>query len=125
MKDEMANEWFQRAKHDFDVAKLLYKQDHYFDIALFHIHQAVEKYLKGFLIQNGWKLKKIHDLELLITEAINFNSKFEDYLDFSRKLSGFYYEERYPPGPLTTCSKKELKEMLDTAEKIINIIINN
>jgi len=50
MKDEVANEWFQRAKHDFDVAKLLYKQKHYLDIALFHIHQAVEKYLKGVRI---------------------------------------------------------------------------
>ena len=124
MKDEVAIEWFSRAKHDFDVALLLFNEKHYFDIALFHIHQAIEKYLKGYLIQNGWKLKKIHDLELLLTEAININPKFEHYLDFGRKLSGFYYEERYPPGPLTTCSKKELKEMLDTAGKIIDTIIN-
>ena len=105
------------------MALLLFNEKHYFDIALFHIHQAVEKYLKGYLIQNGWKLKKIHDLELLITEAKNFDPKFESYLDFGRKLSGFYYEERYPPGPLTTCSKIELKEMLDTTEEIINLII--
>ena len=124
MKDEVAIEWFSRAKHDFAVAQLLFNEKHYFDIALFHIHQAIEKYLKGYLIQNGWKLKKIHDLELLLTEAINFNPKFESYLDFGRKLSGFYYEERYPPGLLTTCSKKELKEMLDTAGKIIDTIIN-
>jgi HEPN domain-containing protein len=124
MKDEMANEWFQRAKHDFEVAKLLFKEKHYFDIGIFHVHQAVEKYLKGFLIQNSWKLKKIHDIELLITEAINYNPKFESFLDFGRKLSGFYYEERYPPGPLTTCSKDDFKEMLDTAQDIIDIIIN-
>ncbi|MCK5558975.1 MAG: HEPN domain-containing protein, partial [Thermoplasmata archaeon] len=75
MKEELVNEWLERANHDFQVAKLLFKENHYFDIALFHIHQAVEKYLKGYLIHNGWRLKKIHDLELLITEAVNFDTE--------------------------------------------------
>jgi HEPN domain-containing protein len=120
MKEEVVKEWFERGNHDLDVAKILLEEDGYFDIAVFHIHQAIEKYLKGFLIHNGWELKKIHDLELLITEAMNFDAEFQRYLDFGRKLSGFYYEERYPPGPVTSCSKEELREMLETAEEIVN-----
>jgi len=30
------------------VAKILLDEEDYFGIALFHVHQAVEKYLKGF-----------------------------------------------------------------------------
>lgn len=48
----------------------------YFDVILFHIQQAVEKYLKAFLIFKGWELKKIHDIELLLTEAMNFDIEF-------------------------------------------------
>lgn len=123
MKEQVVSEWIERGKRDLDVAKILLAEQDYFDAVLFHIHQAIEKHLKGFLIQKGWKLKKIHDLELLISEAMSFNDVFQKYLDFGRKLTAFYYEERYPPGPTTPYSKNELKEMLKTAEAIINLII--
>ena len=78
-------------------------------MVLFHIHQAVEKYLKGFLIYKGWELKKIHDSELLITEALSFDDELQKYLDPGRELTAFYYEERYPPGPITYYSKEEIE----------------
>ena len=43
--------------------------------------------IKGYLICNGWKLKKIHDIETLITEAAKFDAEFQEYLDFSRELT--------------------------------------
>jgi HEPN domain-containing protein len=120
MKKEVVKEWTERGKHDLEVAKILLAEEGYFDVVLFHVHQAVEKYLKGFLIDNGWDLKKIHDLELLVTEAMNFDAIFQKYLDLGRKLTAFYFEERYPPGPITSCSKEEIKEILVEAEEIIN-----
>jgi len=57
---EIAEEWFERGRHEIETAKLLFEKEGYPEVILFHIHQAMEKYLKGFLIQNGWKLKKIH-----------------------------------------------------------------
>jgi len=120
MKEQVLKEWFERGKHDIEVAKILLAEEEYFDVVLFHIHQAVEKYLKGFLIFKGWELKKIHDLEVLITEVISFDIEFQRYLDFGRKLTDFYYEERYPPGPVTSYTKKEVREMLEIAEEIIN-----
>ena len=120
MKKEVVKEWIERGKHDLEVAKILLAEEEYFDVVLFHVHQAVEKYLKGFLIDNGWDLKKIHDLELLVTEAMNFDAIFQKYLDLGRKLTAFYFEERYPPGPITSCSKEEIKEILVEAEEIIN-----
>ena len=119
MKEELVREWFERANHDLDAARILIKENVHFDVVLFHIHQAVEKYLKGYLIHKGWELKKIHDLETLMTEASNFDSELLKHLDFGRRLSGYYYEERYPPGPVSSCSKKEIEEMLGLADQII------
>ena len=120
MKEQVVKEWFERGKHDLEVAKILLAEDEYSDVVLFHIHQAVEKYLKGFLIYKGWGLKKIHDIELLITEAMSFDDEFQKYLDLGRELTAFYYEERYPPGPITSYSKEEIEEILEVAEGIID-----
>ncbi len=57
MKEQVAKEWIERGKHDLEVAKILLAEEEYSDVVLFHIHQAVEKYLKGFLIYKGWGLK--------------------------------------------------------------------
>ena len=120
MKEQVVKEWFERGKHDLEVANILLAEEEYSDVVLFHIHQAVEKYLKGFLIYNGWGLKKIHDIELLITEAMSFDDEFQKYLDLGRELTAFYYEERYPPGPITSYSKEEIEEILEVAEGIID-----
>jgi len=40
----VAREWFERGRKDLEVTKILVKEE-YLDIALFHMHQAVEKYL--------------------------------------------------------------------------------
>ena len=122
MKEQVVKEWCERGKHDLNAAKILLKDAKYFDMAVIHIHQAVEKYLKGYLILKGWDLKKIHDLELLITEAINFDTFFQKYLDLGRKLTAAYYEDRYPPCPTTPYSKEEVREMLEVAEEAINKI---
>jgi len=119
MKDEIAKEWIERGRHDLDAAKILFAEQEHFDIILFHIHQAVEKYLKAFLIYYGWNLRKIHDIETLITEALDFKSELKEYLDFSRELTAYYYEGRYPPGPTTPYSKEEVEKALETAEDII------
>jgi HEPN domain-containing protein len=116
-------EWIERGQHDLEAARLLLDREAHADIVLFHIHQAVEKYLKGFLIQHGWTLKKIHDLETLITEATDFDSVFKQYLDVGRTLTAFYYTERYPPGPLPFYSTDEVDHILETASELIERIM--
>jgi hypothetical protein len=43
----------------------------------FHVTQAVEKQLKGFIIDNNHKVRKIHDLEVLVGQAIKIDSTFD------------------------------------------------
>jgi len=76
-RGRIAKEWFDRAEHDIDGAEILFESEHYTDTIAVLIHQAAEKYLKGFLLFNGWRLKKTHDLEELIIEAMAFFPDFE------------------------------------------------
>lgn len=62
----------------------------------FHLQQAAEKYLKGYLLGKGWALKQTHDLEVLLNEAIVHDDGFEQYLDHCLMIREFYVQERYP-----------------------------
>lgn len=115
-------EWIARAEHDLEAAQLLLDHKAHADIVLFHAHQAVERYLKAFLLHHGWKLRKIHDLETLITDAMDVESAFETYLDLGRRLTAFYYTERYPPGPVPSYAVEETRRLLKQTEALIRRI---
>ena len=119
---KVVKEWLERGDHDLDAARILLSRESYSDIVLFHIHQAVEKYLKGFLVSKNWQLKKIHDIETLLTEAGKSDKEFQGYHDFGRKLTAYYFEERYPPGLPASYSKKEIEKMLKEAEAIMILV---
>ena len=122
--NKIVEEWTARALHDLEAGQLLLCYRSYADTVLFHVHQAIEKCLKGFLIHHGWRLKKIHDLETLIVEASDFDSAILDYLDLGRKLTAFYFIERYPPGPVPTCSAEETRRLFDRGSQLIQRILD-
>jgi len=74
------------------------------------------------MFQTLWKLEKTHDIEKLITEATKYRPAFRKYLDFARRVTAYYIEDQYPPGPPIEYSKKEIKQSLETVEKIIEEI---
>lgn len=121
-KSKMVKEWFDRGEHDINGAGILFESGHWTDTIALLIQQAVEKYLKGFLLFNGWRFKKIHDLEKLVTEAMTFDADFETYLDFARRTTAYYVEDRYPPGPTVDYPREEIKEALSTAKEMIERI---
>jgi HEPN domain-containing protein len=112
-------EWFLRGEHDFQSAYILLKQNGYPDTIAVLIQQAVEKYTKGFLLGRGWKLRKIHDLELLVEEATKYDKSFIPFLDLARRLSAFYIEDRYPPGPARGYSQEEIATIYAQASDLI------
>ena len=122
MKDKLVREWFEREMHDFESARLIFAQEGYYDEIMFLLQQAMERYLKGYLIHNGWELKKIHDIETLLTETMEFDKSFEKFLDIGRKLTVFYYENRYPPGPIMEISREEIVKAFGATEEIFNKI---
>ena len=120
---KLYSEWTKKGEHDLETATLLHSENHYTDIIAFHIHQAVEKYLKAYLLFNGWKLEKIHDLVKLKAELEESGLDLSNYELQVEKINEFYIESRYPLSSVTDYSKAEITESLSAAQDIIKEII--
>ncbi len=85
----------------------------------FNIQQAVEKYLKGYLLFKGWELKRIHNLETLMNDAIRYDPSFEEFIAACQKMTQYYLEDRYPFMVASVLTEDEIRESLSVAESII------
>ena len=121
-KSLLAKEWVIKGQHDIENARLLYRDEGYTDTIAFLIQQTIEKYLKGYLIYHDWKLKKTHDLEYLLNEAVKTNVAFEEFTLICRKATKYYIDSRYPLGMPIEYTRKEIKESIGEAEKLIEKI---
>ena len=119
---KQAGECFERGRHDIETAQLLYEERGHTDSIAYHIQQALEKYLKGYLVVHGKKPPKIHELDTLLNRIVTFDENFIDFLDLCEKASRYYIEDRYPPGPPVEYEHKEIKEDLDRAWELIKKI---
>jgi len=114
------SEWFRKGQQDLQrVPRCLQEED--CEDAAFHLQQALEKYLKGFLIAHGWRLQRTHNLSVLLDEAVKFTPTLEPYRSLCQEVSAFYVEERYPistQGP----SRAELEPLLQHAQQLIGLL---
>ncbi len=120
---QVAMEWFERGDRDIETAQLLYDERGYTDVIAYHIQQAIEKYLKGYLVLNGQRPPWVHELDTLL----NLVSKSEPdlyspFIDLCEKATRYYLEERYPPGPPSEYSREEVKADLDLTWQFVKTI---
>jgi HEPN domain-containing protein len=66
-----------------------------YDAICFHATQAVEKFLKGFIIDNSQDVRKSHDLVYLWNEAVKIDNKFNDIQDDCETLNNYTAWVRY------------------------------
>jgi HEPN domain-containing protein len=86
-------DWLRIAEKDLGrVVHLLNVYDP--DAAGFYLQQAVEKYLKAFLLSKGWRLERIHDLETLLNDAVTYAPILEPFRPVCQKITAFYFVEQ-------------------------------
>lgn len=85
----------------------------------FNIQQAIEKYLKGYLLSKGWELRRIHNLEVLLNEVLVHNPSFEQFRAACQKITQYYVEERYPFTVTSEFTEDEMRESLIVTEQLI------
>jgi HEPN domain-containing protein len=86
------------------------------DAIAFHCQQAIEKYFKAFLIDNGWKLQKTHDLSNLYGEVKKIKDLQADEKVLS-KLDDIYIASRYPDDYIEV-PQEEAKKFYNFAKEI-------
>lgn len=85
---------------------------------------SAEKYLKAYLISQGWELEKIHDLQRLLGHALSYDQSFSELFPQAETLNEYITEGRYPGDlPFESISKAEAEEALAAAEKIAEFVL--
>ena len=113
-------QWLEKANEDLFVVDKLTK----FEVvaassACFHCQQAVEKFLKAYLIANGIDFKKTHNIEYLLSECADLD---KDFVEINPKeLSEFGVDARYP-GDMYTPNEDEVLEYKKMSQDIKRIV---
>jgi len=94
---EEVRSWIEKADHDWQTAELVMEGAAPMpDVAAFHTQQAVEKYLKAFLVWKQFSFEKIHDLEELVGNCEQYEASFADLKSKVAPLSAYAVRFRYP-----------------------------
>ncbi|MCF8346928.1 MAG: HEPN domain-containing protein [Bacteroidales bacterium] len=116
-KLEYIRNWIFRAREDLSVIESLEKAglEFYTSTICFHSQQAVEKYLKAFLIFHDIDFPKTHDVDYLLLQCKKIDK--EKFGIDLKSLTEFGVSVRYPddfyiPGV------KETKEYIEIAGAI-------
>jgi len=124
-KEEYLNNWIYRAREDISVMDNLAKAgiEYYTSTICFHAQQAVEKYLKAFLIFHDVDFPRTHDVDFLLLECRkidkdNFEFDFKSLTEFG--VSVRYPDDFYVPGVDETNEYMNIaQEVAKAVEKLI------
>jgi HEPN domain-containing protein len=119
-RNRPAGLWFAKGAHHIESAVSLYDEEGYTDIIGLLIHQAVEKYLKGYLLIKGASPGETHDVVALLKEAGKYDKAFEKYLTPCNGMNCYYLDNLFPSSDYSEPTGEEIKGYLDTAWEIIN-----
>ncbi|MDZ7360416.1 MAG: HEPN domain-containing protein [candidate division KSB1 bacterium] len=116
------HDWFRKADADVQTVEILLAHGGNLEVAAMHIQQTVEKYLKGYLLSTGWELDRIHDLPVLLDEAVTRSAAFDQFREFCETVNAFYFEARYPfmvePPP-----EEEVRSFLERTKQFIEFVL--
>ena len=120
MKEDV-EELLKVADDDLEAAKELLKLGKY-RILAFHAQQAVEKYLKAYLLEKKGNYPFTHSIAFLIKSCIEVDRDFEYLYDIgAQELTKYYTVTRYLP--LMHVPEEEARKALEIAEKVRGFVL--
>jgi HEPN domain-containing protein len=118
-EQRLVQEWLTKASEDFAFARVnLVEQKPFHAQICFHFHQAVEKYLKAYIVAHELDFRKLHDLPLLLKICAGHDPAAYQLQEACEYLSAFYVETRYPVHWPTHYSSEEAQRAMESAELI-------
>ncbi len=121
---EQIVKWLEKADHDLGTAIITHKHiPKYRDTIAFHCQQAVEKYLKAYLLKLGIEIVKTHDLVYLM-ELINKKESVTDSLfEKLAMLQEYSVEIRYPDEQIEL-SDDNINHAIQITNEVRELVIN-
>lgn len=105
-------EWLYKADQDFGFASLALESGDmpFYDQICTSFHQAVEKYLKAYIVAHDLPFLKLHDLEKLLRTCISHDATLSSLEEACRFLNPFYVELRYADNLFVTATKDQAEK---------------
>lgn len=94
-------DWFLLAQERLESADALVSQRGTCYSAVELLQEAVERYLKGYLVARGWNLQRIHDLNPLVEAAAMFEPRFAVFDELAYSLTEQFWAQHYPGDDLS------------------------
>jgi len=117
---EIVQEWVEKGNSDFLAAKTLVQKEGLENQTGFHCQQAIEKWLKAYLIKHGEEIQTIHDLMALVIYCEKYDPAFKELEPLVEGISDFAVEFRYPG---LNATAEEVKDALNKTKKVKEFLI--
>ena len=122
-KTDLINAWLDKAEKDLRSCEHeIAVPDTITETVCFHCQQAVEKYLKAYLIFLDISFVKTHEIGELITMCEEKDSEISALKEEADKLTDYAVEIRYPD-ELAIPTLEDAEEALETAKKVKEFIL--
>ncbi len=119
----LVGEWIYKGNNDLRNAQIVIQDDDPpTDTVCFHCQQAVEKYLKAFLISNAQEPPRHHDLIELLSLCIDIDKDFHKIRDEAELLTKYGLIPRYPSDPPIYYAKYEAEEAIEKAKIAVDFV---
>jgi HEPN domain-containing protein len=122
---EYIRAWIRKANNDLKNAELVLAardENCPCDTVCFHCQQAVEKYLKAFLVQHDIPFPRSHNLSDLVVKCLQVDNSFLSIHRDAEILTPYAVEMRYPDDSYIP-SKEEAEEAYEIACRIRDIVL--
>jgi HEPN domain-containing protein len=111
-------EWKEIARRDWERIKRNLREGDA-EAAGFFFQQALEKYLKAFLLERKWELRKIHTLTTLLGYAVEHSPHLEEFRALCERVTDYYFIERYPRLATPELKPEHIKKDLIEAARFV------
>ena len=92
---EYPEDWIRNAEEDYRMGLYLLEGG-FLRGAGYNLQQAVEKTFKAYLIRQGWRLQRTHNLVELLNDALQYDATLEEFRSVCKLVSGYSTAGRYP-----------------------------
>ena len=118
---QVPEDWKRIARTDWERVKRNLR-DKDAEAAGFFLQQCLEKFLKAFLLDQGWKLKKTHRLDTLLDEAIKYDATLSVFYELCERVSGYYIVDRYPLPASAQLTCEDIERDLEESKKFVKAL---
>lgn len=121
---ELIQSWITKADHDLGTAKVVHAHvPEYRDTICFHCQQAIEKYLKAYLIYLDRNFRLVHDLVYLLNQLPPEHGFGNEFYEMAETVESYAVKVRYPDG-VAEPDDTAVQTAISHAQRFREVIVN-